>query len=133
MTENQSFPIPAFPKSGKEPQYFRICLTMRFRVVFGLFGLSENSSFPSTLRAWFAFAHASPYRKSNRNDREPIVPYPSLPQVGEGAAVLQNLFNYAIPGRIWIIRVVGKLIVSLHLTGLVRFRSRIALPKIQPE
>ena len=73
------------------------------------------------------------FRVVARNDREPIVPYPSLPQVGEGAAVLQNLFNYAIPGRIWIIRVVGKLIVSLHLTGLVRFRSRIALPKIQPE
>ena len=27
------------------------------------------------------------------------------------------------PARIWIIRVVGKLIVSLHLTGLVRYRS----------
>ena len=98
-------PIPAFPKSGKEQQSFRICLTMRFRVVFGLFGLSENSSFSSTLRAWFAFAHSSPYRKSNR----------------------------AIPGRIWIIRVVRKLIVFLYLTGLVRFRSLIALPKIQPE
>ena len=91
MTENQSFPIPAFPKSGKEQRSFRICLTMRFRVVFGLFGLSENSSFSSTLRAWFAFAHSSPYRKSNRNDREPIVPYPSLPRVVEGAAVLPKL------------------------------------------
>ena len=36
------------------------------------------------------------------------------------------------PCRILIIRAVGKLIVSLHLTGLVRFRSHIALPKIQP-
>ena len=35
---------------------------------FGLFGWSENSSFFSTLRAWFAFAHSSPYRKSNRSD-----------------------------------------------------------------
>ena len=38
------------------------------RVEFGLFGWSENSSFSSTLRAWSAFAHASPYRKSNRSD-----------------------------------------------------------------
>ena len=30
------------------------------------------------------------------------------------------------PCRIWIIRAVGKLIVFLHLTGLVCFRSRIA-------
>ena len=44
-----------------------------------------------------------------------------------------NPSNYAIPARIWIIRVVGKLIVFLHLTGLVRIRSLIALPKIQPE
>ena len=42
-------------------------------------------------------------------------------------------YLYEIPGRIWIIRDVGKLIVSLHLTGLVRIRSLIALPKIQPE
>ena len=54
---------------------------MRYRVAFGLFGMSENSSFPSTLRAWFAFAHSSPYRKSNRNDkgsgRSPPYPSPS--------------------------------------------------------
>ena len=37
------------------------------------------------------------------------------------------------PCRIWIIRAVGKLIVFLHHTGLVRYRSRIVLPKIQPE
>ena len=37
-------------------------------IKFGLFGRSENSSFSSTLRAWFAFAHTSPYRKSNRSD-----------------------------------------------------------------
>ena len=36
-------------------------------------------------------------------------------------------------GSNWLIRVVGKLIVFLHITGLVRYRSRIALPKIQPE
>ena len=57
------------------------CSTLRFRVVFGLFGWSENSSFPSTLRAWFAFAHSSPYRKSNRNDKgigcSPPYPSPS--------------------------------------------------------
>ena len=40
--------------------------------------------------------------------------------------VLHNSSNYAIPGRIWIIRDVGKLIVFLHFTGLVRIRSRIA-------
>ena len=74
----------------------------------------------------------------------------------EGVKSILTLFdpsNYAIPGRIWIIRVVGKLIVSLHLTGLViwiirvvgklivslhltglvRIRSLIALPKIQPK
>ena len=73
------------------------------------------------------------FRVGARNDKEQVAPHPGLPQVGEGAAVLHNPFNYAISGRIWIIRVVGKLIVSLHLTGLVRFRSRIALPKIQPE
>ena len=50
---------------------FAIRPTMRFRVAFGLFGWSENSSFPSTLRAWFAFAHSSPYRKSNRNRSPP--------------------------------------------------------------
>ena len=57
---------------------------MRFRVAFGLFGLSENSSFPSTLRAWFAFAHSSPYRKSNRKDQKLTVPHPIPPRVGEG-------------------------------------------------
>ena len=58
---------------------FIIRPTMRFRVAFGLFGMSENSSFPSTLRAWFAFAHSSPYRKSNRNDKGSgcSPPYPS--------------------------------------------------------
>ena len=40
----------------------------RLRVKFGLFGRSENSSFPSILRAWFAYTHSSPYRKSNRSD-----------------------------------------------------------------
>ena len=44
-----------------------------------------------------------------------------------------NPFNYAIPARMWISRVVGTLSVFLHLTGLVRIRSLIALPKIQPE
>ena len=61
-----------------------ICSIMRFRVAFGLFGWSENSSFPSALRARFAFAHSSPYRKSNRNDKEVIAPHPSPPRVGEG-------------------------------------------------
>ena len=50
----------------------------------------------------------------------------SLPIGRENKKFLHNSFNYAIPGRIWIIRDVGKLIVSLHLTGLVRFRSLIA-------
>ena len=68
---------------------------MRFRVGFGLFGLSENSSFPSTLRAWFAFAHASPYRKSNRNDKDQVTPHPNPPRVGEGTITLYNSFNYA--------------------------------------
>ena len=40
--------------------------------------------------------------------------------------VLHNSSNYAIPGRIWIIRDVGKLIVFLHFMGLVRIRSHIA-------
>ena len=50
---------------------------------------------------------------------------------GSEAGVTHWQLMQGIPCRIWIIRVVGKLIVSLHLTGLVRFRSRIALPKIQ--
>ena len=59
-----------------------IRLTMRLGIEFRvLFGMSENSSFPSTLRAWFAFAHSSPYRKSNRNDKgigcSPPYPSPS--------------------------------------------------------
>ena len=80
---------------------------MGLRVEFGLFGRSENSSFPSTLRAWFASAHTSPSRKSNRSDAkrglqgilnpaplfrmtDKIKPlrdtsHPSLPQSGEGA------------------------------------------------
>ena len=45
---------------GREDKTITIRSTMRLRVAFGLFGLSENSSFPSTLRAWFAFAHSSP-------------------------------------------------------------------------
>ena len=30
----------------------------------GLFGVSESSQLPDTLRAGFAFAHTAPYRKS---------------------------------------------------------------------
>ena len=56
----------------------------------------------------------------------------SLP-IGREDKNSHNPLNYAIAGRIWIIRDVGKLIVFLHLTGLVRIRSLIALPKIQPE
>ena len=44
--------------------------------------------------------------------------------------MMQN--SQGTPCRIWIIRAVGKLIVFLHLTGLVRIRSRIAIPKIKP-
>ena len=60
---------PSSSEGFKIIQSFAICPIMRFRSTFGLFGLSENSSFSSTLRAWFAFAHSSPYRKSNRNDK----------------------------------------------------------------
>ena len=49
---------------------------MRFRVAFGLFGWSENSSFPSTLRAWFAFAHSSP---PTGMTKEAVAPHPSSP------------------------------------------------------
>ena len=46
---------------GRENKmFFTIRPTMRFQVAFGLFGMSENSSFSSTLWAWFAFAHTSP-------------------------------------------------------------------------
>ena len=51
---------------------------------------------------------------------------PESPASIEGFKLIfapSNPSNYAIPGRIWIIRVVGKLIVSLHLTGLVRIRT----------
>ena len=95
-----------------------------YRIKFGLFGRSENSSFPSTLRAWFAFAHASPYRKSNRNDAlarmqrilnhaplfrmtkrtNPLrdVPHPSLPQFGEGVSVVLNNFPKVREGAMFL-------------------------------
>ena len=80
----------SLPIGRENKMFFTICQTMRFLVAFGLFGLSENSSFSSTLRAWFAFAHSSPYRKSNRNDKVVIAPHPSPPRVGEG--ILQTPF-----------------------------------------
>ena len=42
---------------------------------------------------------------------------------GSEAGVTHWQLMQGIPCRIWTIRVVGKLIVSLHLTGLVRYRS----------
>ena len=78
-------------RENKKPLSIRS--TMRFRVAFGLFGMSENSSFPSTLRAWFAFAHSSPYRKSNRNDKRIgcSPPYPSPSWGGDLANSLPKL------------------------------------------
>ena len=51
---------------------------------------------------------------------------------GSEAGVTHWQLMQGTPCRIWIIRAVGKLIVFLHLTGLVHYRSHIALPKIQP-
>ena len=80
-------PIPAFPKSGKEQQYFIIRSIMRFWVAFGLFGMSENSSFPSTLRAWFAFAHSSPPTGMTENQ---LFPIPALPKSGKEQRYFRN-------------------------------------------
>ena len=82
----------SLPIGRENKKFLTIRSTMRFRGAFGLFGLSENSSFPSTLRAWFAFAHSSPYRKSNRNDkridRSPPCPSPSWGIIKQGFAIV---------------------------------------------
>ena len=61
------------------------------RLEFGLFGRSENSSFSSTLRAWFAIAHHRPTENPTgvTKKTKPLrdVPHPSFPQVGEGGSI----------------------------------------------
>ena len=91
---------------------FKTLYTCRgLRLEFGLFGRSENSSFSSILRAWFAFAHHRPTENPTgvmhwrglqgilnhtplcsavQNDELKVnplrdTPHPDLPQVGEGA------------------------------------------------
>ena len=78
----------SLPIGRENKMFFTIRPTMRLRVAFGLFGLSENSSFPSTLRAWFAFAHSSP---PTGMTKESVAPHPSPPRVGEG--ILQIPFS----------------------------------------
>ena len=58
------------------------------RLEFGLFGRSENSSFSSTLRAWFAIAHHRPTENPTGVTKKQspcgMFPIPAFPKPGKG-------------------------------------------------
>ena len=98
-------------------------------------------SLPNSGRAGVGSGCFLSFRATTRNRiverimKDEIILKPSIlaGDSGSEAGVTHWQLRKGTPARIWIILEVGKLIVFLHLTGLVRFRSLIALPKIQPE
>ena len=86
--------------SGSSPEWRIRGWCRGLRVEFGLFGWSENASFSSTLRAWFAIAHSSPYWKTNRSDEnKPLrdTPHPAFPKSGkvQNPIPVQGILNLA--------------------------------------